>query len=110
MAVGQAKGQAATLQLEMVCLDELVPEDDRYRKLDRLVDWGFVRELAAPYYAEDVGRPSIDPIVLVKLMVFAALEGIGSTRELLRQASTRLDLRRFPGHGLFERLPAHQTP
>jgi len=109
MAMGQVKGQAATLQVEMVCLDELVPEDDRYRTLDRLVDWSFVRELAAPYYAEDVGRPSIDPIVLVKLMVVGALEGIGSTRELLRQASVRLDLRRFLGYGLSERLPVHQT-
>lgn len=109
MAMGQVKGQAATLQVEMVCLDELIPEDDRYRKLDRLVDWGFVRELAAPYYAEDLGRPSIDPIVLVKLMVAGALEGIGSTRELVRQASVRLDLRRFLGYGLSERLPVHQT-
>ena len=109
MAMGQVKGQAATLQVEMVCLDELVAEDDRYRRLDRLVDWGFVRELAAPYYAEDVGRPSIDPIVLVKLMVAGALEGIGSTRELLRQAGVRLDLRRFLGYGLSERLPVHQT-
>jgi transposase len=109
MAMGQVKGQAATLQMEMVCLDELVPEDDRYRRLDRLVDWSFVRELATPYYAEDVGRPSIDPIVLVKLMVAGALEGIGSTRELLRQAGMRLDLRRFLGYGLCERLPVHQT-
>src|SRR5919109_5387232 len=100
VAMGAVKGQAATLQVEMVCLDELVPEDDRYRKLDELVDWGFVREAAAPYYADDVGRPSIDPIVLVKLMVAGALEGIGSTRELLRQASVRLDLRRFLGYGL----------
>src|SRR5262245_54011134 len=109
MAMGQVKGQAATLQVEMVCLDELVPEDDRYRKLDRLVDWGFVREVAAPYYANEVGRPSIDPIVLVKVMVAGALEGIGSTRELLRQLGMRLDLRRFLGYGLGERLPVHQT-
>lgn len=109
MAMGQVKGQAATLQVEMVCLDELVAEDDRYRRLDRLVDWSFVREVAAPYYAEDVGRPSIDPIVLVKLMVAGALEGIGSTQELLRQAGMRLDLRRFLGYGLGERLPVHQT-
>ncbi len=107
--MGQVKGQAATLQVEMVCLDELVSGDDRYRRLDRLVDWSFVREVAAPYYAEDAGRPSIDPIVLVKLMVVGALEGIGSTRELLRQASVRLDLRRFLGYGLSERLPVHQT-
>ncbi len=42
-------------------------------------------------------------------MVAGALEGIGSTRELLRQASMRLDLRRFLGYGLSERLPVHQT-
>jgi transposase len=109
MAMGQVKGQAATLQVEMVCLDELVPVDDRYRRLDALVDWGFVRQAAAPYYADDVGRPSIDPIVLVKLMVAAALEGIGSARELLRVAAMRLDLRRFLGYGLSERVPVHQT-
>src|SRR6266498_5160124 len=107
--MGQVKGRAATLQVEMVCLDELVAEDDRYRKLDRVLEWSFVRELAAPYYAEEVGRPSIDPIVLVKLMVAGALEGIGSTREALRQAGLRLDLRRFLGYGLGERLPVHQT-
>jgi transposase len=109
MAMGAVRGQVATLQVEMVCLDELVAEDDRYRRFDRLVDWGFVREVAAPYYADEVGRPSIDPIVLVKLMVVGALEGIGSTRELLRQAGLRLDLRRFLGYGLSERLPVHQT-
>jgi hypothetical protein len=47
--------------------------------------------------------------VLVKLMVAGALEGIGSTRELLRQAGVRLDLCRFLGYGLSERLPVHQT-
>ena len=109
MAMGAVKGQESTLQVAMVCLDELVPEDCRYRKLDRLVDWSFVREAARPYYAEDVGRPSIDPIVLVKLMVAAALEGIGSTRELCRVAGLRLDLRRFLGYGFHERLPVHQT-
>ena len=53
MAMGAAKGNAATLQVEMVCLDELVPADDRYRRLDELVDWSFVRADAAPYYADE---------------------------------------------------------
>ena len=109
MAMGAAKGQAATLQIEMVCLDELVPAGDRLRRLDELVDWGFVRTEAAPYYAADLGRPSIDPIVLVKLMLVGALEGIGSMRELLRVASMRVDIRRFLGYGFTERLPVHQT-
>lgn len=109
MAMGAVRGQEATLQVAMVCLDELVPEDCRYRKLDRLIDWSFVREAAGSYYADEVGRPSIDPIVLVKLMVAAALEGIGSARELCRVAGLRLDLRRFLGYGFHERLPVHQT-
>jgi transposase len=109
VAMGVVKGQESTLQVAMVCLDELVREDCRYRRLDRLVDWSFVREAAGPYYADEVGRPSIDPIVLMKLMVAAALEGIGSTRELCRVASVRLDLRRFLGYGFYERLPVHQT-
>ena len=109
MAMGSAKGQSATLQVEMVCLDELVPADDRLRRLDELVDWGFVRAEAERYYAADLGRPSIDPIVLVKLMLVGALEGIGSMRELLRVASMRVDIRRFLGYGFTERLPVHQT-
>jgi transposase len=110
VAMGEARTKEATRQLAMVCLDELVAEDDRYRRIDVLVgDWGFVREAAGSYYADAVGRPSIDPTVLLKLMLAGALEGIGSMRELLRVAALRLDLRLFLGYGLGERLPAHQT-
>ena len=110
MAMGEARTKESGRQIAMVCLDELVPEDDRYRRIDELVgDWGFVRETARPYYSEGIGRPSIDPTVLLKLMLAGALEGIGSMRELLRVADLRLDLRLFLGYGLGERLPAHQT-
>jgi len=110
VALGEARTKESARQIAMVCLDELVPEDDRYRRIDALVgDWGFVREAARPYYCAGVGRPSVDPTVLLKLMVAGALEGIGSMRELLRVADLRLDLRLFLGYGLTERLPAHQT-
>jgi transposase len=69
----------------------------------------FVREAARPFYSEGVGRRSIDPTVLVRLMLAGALEGIGSMRELLRVADLRLDLRLFLGDGFGERLPAHQA-
>jgi transposase len=108
--MGEARSKGAAGQIAMVCLDELVPVDDRYRRIDEVVgDWGFVRAAARPYYAERVGRPSVDPTVLLKLMLAGALEGIGSMRELLRVAALRLDLRLFLGYGLGERLPAHQT-
>jgi transposase len=108
--MGEARTKGSARQIAMVCLDELVPGDDRYRRIDEVVgDWGFVRDAARPYYSDRVGRPSIDPTVLLKLMVAGALEGIGSMRELLRVADLRLDLRLFLGYGLGERLPAHQT-
>jgi transposase len=110
VAMGEARTRESARQIAMVCLDELVPEDDRYRRIDEIVgDWGFVREAARPYYSAGTGRPSIDPTVLLKLMLAGALEGIGSMRELLRVADLRLDLRLFLGYGLGERLPAHQT-
>lgn len=110
MAMGEARTKEATRQIAMVCLDELVPADDRYRRIDEVVgDWGFVREAARPYYSTGIGRPSVDPTVLLKLMLAGALEGVGSMRELLRVADLRLDLRLFLGYGLGERLPAHQT-
>lgn len=108
MAMGPAKNTAQTFQHEIVCLDDLVPAEDLYRRLDALVDLSFIRAAAAPYYAPE-GRPSVDPIVLVKLVLVGALEGIGSMREVLRVAALRLDLRRFLGYGLGERLPVHAT-
>lgn len=108
MAMGPEKDKQTTFQHEIVCLDDLVPAEDRYRRLDELVDWSFIRAAAEPYYAER-GRPSVDPIVLVKLMLVGALEGVGSMREVLRVAALRLDLRRFLGYGLGERLPVHAT-
>ena len=110
MAMGEARTKEATRQIAMVCLDELVPAEDRYRRIDEIVgDWSFAREAARPYYVEGVGRPSVDPTVLLKLMLAGALEGFGSMRELLRVADLRLDLRLFLGYALGERLPAHQT-
>jgi transposase len=110
VAMGEARTRESVRQVAMVCLDELVSAEDRYRRIDELVgDWRFVREAARSYYSEGVGRPSIDPTVLLKLMIAGALEGIGSMRELLRVAELRLDLRLFLGYGLGERLPAHQT-
>ena len=87
VAMGEARTRESAGQIAMVCLDELVSADDRYRRIDEIVgDWGFVREAARPYYSDGIGRPSIDPTVLLKLMLVGALEGIGSMRELLRVA------------------------
>jgi transposase len=107
MAIAIRSGEE-TLQVQMVCLDELVPERDVLRRLERLVCWDAVRETARPFYS-DLGRPGVDPVVLVKVFLVAAIRGIDSMRETLRVAEVDLSIRRFLGYGLTERLPHHAT-
>lgn len=107
MAIAVRTGEQ-TRQVQMVCLDELVSDDDVLRRVERLVAWGAVRESAAPFYSE-FGRPGVDPVVLVKVFLVAAIRGIGSMRETLRVAQVDLSIRRFLGYGLTEGLPHHAT-
>ena len=107
MAIAIRTGEQ-TRQVQMVCVEDLVPADDVLRRVEPLVDWGQVRRTAAPFYS-DLGRPGIDPAVLVKLFLVAAIRGIGSMRETLRVAEVDLSIRRFLGYGLTEALPHHAT-
>lgn len=107
MAIAIRAGEQ-TRQVQMVCLDDLVGDDDVLRRVERLVAWGAVRDSAAPFYS-DFGRPGVDPVVLVKVFLVAAIRGIGSMRETLRVAQVDLSIRRFLGYGLTEALPHHAT-
>src|SRR3954467_4542461 len=99
-----------TRQVQMVCLDDLVPVDDDLRRIEALVDWGQGRRTADPCYRPGgAGRPGLDPAVLVKLALVLAWRGMGSMRETLRVARTDVSIRRFLGFGLTERLPDHST-
>ena len=108
MALGVARTGDETRQVQMVSLDELVGGDCRFRRIERLVSWPAVRASAEPFYT-DFGRPSVDPVVLVKLVLVGAVEGIGSMRRVLRVAADSLAIRRFLGYGLTEALPSHAT-
>jgi hypothetical protein len=66
MAMGLERSGVETRQVQMVCLDDLVAADDKYRGIERVVSWRAVRVSAAPFYAPD-GRYSICPAVLMKL-------------------------------------------
>ena len=65
--------------LTAVSLEELVPEDNFYRQVERSIDLSFVHDLANDFYS-NIGRPSIDPVVFFKLQLIAFFEGIRSER------------------------------
>ena len=89
-------------------LENLVPPDHFYRRLQARLDLSFVRELVAPLYANG-GRPSVDPVVFFKLMLVMFFEDLRSERQLMRVAADRLSLRWYLGYDLFEPLPDHSS-
>jgi transposase len=93
---------------EDLSLEDLVPEDHFYRRLETRLDLSFVRELLAPLYANG-GRPSVDPVVFFKLQLVMFFEDIRSERQLMGVVSDRLSLRWYLGYDLFEPLPDHSS-
>jgi len=93
---------------EDISLEDLVPEDNFYRRLQEKLDLSFVRELVEDRYAAS-GRPSVDPEVFFRLQLVMFYEGIRSERELMRIVADRLSLRWYVGYDLFEPLPDHSS-
>jgi len=89
-------------------LEDLVPEDNFYRRLQARLDLSFVRELVEPLYAEG-GRPSVDPVVFFKLQLVMFFEDIRSERQLMGVVADRLSLRWYLGYDLQEPLPDHSS-
>jgi len=91
-----------------ISLEELVPEDHFYRRLERTLELSFVRELVGSFYAGG-GRPSVDPVVFFKLQLVMFFEDLRSERQLMRVVSDRLSLRWYVGYDLHEPLPDHSS-
>jgi transposase len=91
-----------------ISLEELVPEDHFYRRLETRLDLSFVRELVEPLYAQG-GRPSVDPVVFFKLQLVMFFEDIRSERLLMRVVADRLSVRWYLGYDLHETLPDHSS-
>ena len=54
-------------QIQMFCMDDLVPQDHLLRLIDQAIDWSFIYELVIDKYSADNGRPSMDPVMLIKI-------------------------------------------
>jgi transposase len=89
-------------------LQDQIPEDHLLRLIDRHVDFSFVREQLKDYYSP-MGRPSIDPEVLIRLLLVGYLYGITSERRLLEEVRMHLAYRWFTRLGFEEEIPDHST-
>jgi transposase len=89
-------------------LDCLVPEDHLLKRLERLISFDFVRDITRDYYSH-TGKPSIDPVVLVKMLLVGYLFDIRSERKLVEEISLNLAYRWYIGYDLDEEVPNHSV-
>lgn len=103
------KNRVITDQVEFVCLSELVPEDHLLRIVDASINFNFIYDEVKDLYSDTTGRPSIDPVVLIKLLVLQILYGIKSMRQTISDAQVNLAYRWFLGYGFQEKIPHFST-
>ena len=90
------------------CLDRHVPLDHMLRAIDRFVDLSGVRAHLEPYYSA-VGRPSIDPELMIRMLLVGYCFGIRSERRLCDEVHLNLGYRWFCRLGLDGDVPDHST-
>ena len=95
--------------MEFVCIDKLVPEDHILRKVQKYIDFSFVRERMEPLYCLDNGRPAIDPVVLFKMLFIGYFFCIRSERQLVKDIQVNVAYRWFLGYGLQDKIPHSST-
>jgi transposase len=89
-------------------LEEHVPSDHLLRSVDRFVELGDVRAHLAPFYSS-TGRPSVDPELMIRMLIVGYCHGIRSERRLCEEVHLNLAYRWFCGLGLEGEVPDHST-
>ncbi|SFM37889.1 Transposase [Psychrobacillus psychrodurans] len=95
-------------QIEMITIDELIPQDHLVRKLEATIDFSFIYPLVEPLYST-FGRPSIDPVVLFKMTFVQYLFGIRSMHQTIKEIETNVAYRWFLGFGFHTEVPHFST-
>ena len=89
-------------------LEDQVPETHLLRLIDKHISFSFVREKLKESYS-DTGRPSIDPELLLRILLIGYLYGITSERKLIEELRMHLAWRWFTGLGFDQEIPHHST-
>ena len=90
-------------------IDSFVPETHILRKINKIVDLSFIRELTKNKYCSDNGRPSIDPELFFRLMIIKYIYGIESERRLCEDAHSHMGYRWFCQLSMQDVVPHHSS-
>jgi len=90
------------------CLEDHVPGEHLLRRIDRFLDLGEVRSRLKPYYSS-IGRPSVDPELMIRMLIVGYCFAIRSERRLCEEVHLNLAYRWFCRLGLDGEVPDHST-
>jgi transposase len=90
------------------CLEDHVPQDHLLRRIATVLDLSEVRRKLAPYYS-GIGRPSLDPELMIRMLLIGYLYGIRSERRLVEEVHLNLAYRWFCGLGLKGEVPERSS-
>ena len=103
------KNAANRNMVEIVSLEEMVPKEHLLRKIDAAIDFTKIYEFVEGLYSEANGRPSVDPVVLFRIVLIQHIYGIPSLRRTLEEVNMNLAYRWFIGYPLNEAVPHFST-
>ena len=89
-------------------LEEVVPDDHLVRAISRVLDLAWVRAELAPHYSP-IGRPSVDPVLMIRMLIIGYVFAIRSERALCREVRLNLAYRWFCGLGIEDKIPDHSA-
>jgi transposase len=90
------------------CLEEAVPHDHLVREIAAVLDLAWVRAELAPYYSS-TGRPSIDPELMIRMLIIGYVFAIRSERALCRDVQVNFAYRWFCGLSIEDKIPDHSA-
>ena len=102
--MGRLKSEQAQLFYQFQ-LDDAVPEDHLVRKIDTVLDLSWLRSELAAHYSS-IGRPSIDPVLMIRMLIIGYVFAIRSERALCREVQVNLAYRWFCGLSIEDKLDA----
>ena len=105
--MGEQLGRQDRLFYEF-CLDDRVPADHVLRRIDAVLDLSWLRGELAPYYSH-TGCPSVDPELMIRMLIVGYCFGIRSERRLCQEVDLNLAYRWFCRLGLEDKVPDHST-
>src|SRR5512139_1123657 len=105
--MGHRQVEQAALFYEF-SLERHVPSDHLLRSIDRFVDLEQIRQDLAPFYSK-IGRPSIDPELMIRMLLIGYCFGIRSERRLCEEVHLNLAYRWFCRLGLEDAVPDHSS-